>query len=122
MKALPMQPDHSTKKSMWAAALAAIGASVCCVGPLVLLALGIGGSWMSSLTALSPVRPVFMVITLGLLGWAFKNLYITPRNCVEGEVCANPKVQRNQRIIFWMVASLILLLLTFPYYAEYILY
>jgi mercuric ion transport protein len=32
------------KSSLIASVLAAIGASVCCVGPLVLLALGIGGS------------------------------------------------------------------------------
>lgn len=35
------------KGSLIAGVLAAIGASVCCVGPLVLLALGIGGSWGS---------------------------------------------------------------------------
>ena len=32
--------------SLVAGILAGIGASVCCVGPLVLLALGIGGAWI----------------------------------------------------------------------------
>ena len=47
------------KGSLVAGALAAIGASVCCVGPLVLLALGIGGAWIANLTALEPLRPWF---------------------------------------------------------------
>lgn len=47
-----------------AGALAAVGASVCCVAPLVLLALGIGGAWISNLTALEPLRPVFIGLTL----------------------------------------------------------
>ncbi|MGR5415051.1 mercuric transporter MerT family protein, partial [Vibrio astriarenae] len=37
--------QFSGKGPLVAGVLAAIGASVCCVGPLVLLALGIGGSW-----------------------------------------------------------------------------
>jgi mercuric ion transport protein len=37
----------NVKGSLVAGALAAIGASVCCVGPLVLLTLGIGGAWAS---------------------------------------------------------------------------
>lgn len=36
------------KGSLSAGVLAAIGASVCCVGPLMLLALGIGGSGVGS--------------------------------------------------------------------------
>lgn len=43
--------------SLIAGALAAIGASVCCVGPLVLLVSGISGTWMGSLTAMEPFRP-----------------------------------------------------------------
>jgi mercuric ion transport protein len=34
------------KGSLIAGGLAAVGASVCCVGPLVLLALRIGGTWV----------------------------------------------------------------------------
>ena len=109
------------KKSLLVASLTAIGASVCCVGPLVLLTLGVGGSWASTLTAFEPVRPIFILITLGLLVWTFRKLYIAPRQCNEGELCAIPRVQRNQRIIFWVVSVLIMLLLTFPYYAEFII-
>lgn len=55
------------KGSLIAGVLAAIGASVCCVGPLVLLALGIGGTWVSKLTAMEPYRPVFICISSDLI-------------------------------------------------------
>ena len=64
------------KDSLIAGVLAAIGASVCCVGPLVLLALGIGGSWVGSLTAMEPYRPFFIGMTLLFLGLAFRELYL----------------------------------------------
>jgi len=44
--------------------LAAITASMCCTGPLLLVLLGMGGAWVSGLTALEPFRPVS-------LGFAF---------------------------------------------------
>ncbi|GMR07308.1 MAG: Hg(II) uptake system permease component MerT family [Gammaproteobacteria bacterium] len=104
------------KGSMFAAGLAAIGASLCCVAPLVLLSLGIGGAWISTLTALTPYRWIFISITAGFLGWAFYKLYIAPRQCVSGDACALPGVLRNQRIIFWVVTVALITLITFPYY------
>lgn len=102
--------------SMIAAVIAAIGASLCCIGPLVLLALGIGGTWVSYLTALEPYRPVFIGITLLFLGLAFRTLYLVPQPCAPGDACAIPATRRNRRIIFWIVAVLLIALLTFPYY------
>lgn len=106
----------TNNRSMIAAFLAAIGASVCCVGPLVLLSLGIGGAWISSLTALEPYRPIFIGITLLFLFLAFRKLYIIPRQCAPDDACAVPSILRNQRIIFWIVSVLLIALVTFPYY------
>ena len=102
--------------SIVTASLAAIGASVCCVGPLVLLAMGIGVSWISTLTALEPYRPVFIGITLIFLFMAFRKLYILPRQCAAEDPCALPTTLRNQRIIFWLVSAILIALLAFPYY------
>ncbi len=113
-------PDDSLTKgnntSIVAATLAAIGASLCCIGPLVLLALGISGAWISYLTALEPYRPVFVGITLVFLGLAFRKLYLVPHQCAPDTACAAPATRRNQRIIFWVVTVLLVALLTFPYY------
>jgi len=103
-------------RSTISAGLAAIGASLCCLGPLVLISLGIGGAWMSYLTALEPYQPIFVVVALGFLFMAFRQLYLVPRQCAEGDSCALPSTQRNQRIIFWLVTIILIALLTFPYY------
>ncbi|HEY9097351.1 MAG TPA: mercuric transporter MerT family protein [Thiobacillus sp.] len=106
------------KPTLWASAAAAIGASLCCVAPLVLISLGIGGAWMSTLTGLEPYRPIFIALTLGLLGLAWVKLYRQPVACEPGRACADGTVQRRQRLIFWIVAALLLLLLAFPWYAS----
>lgn len=105
------------KQTLWASALAAVGASLCCVAPLVLVTLGIGGAWISTLTQFEPLRPAFVVATLGLLALAWRKLSRQPVVCEPGRACADPSVQRRQRLIFWLVAIPVLLLLAFPWYA-----
>ncbi len=114
-----MKIEHKTD-SNWlglGAILAAIGASACCVGPLLLLSLGIGGAWMSTLTSLSPIRPFFILLAVIFIALGFRKLYLTPQQCEQGDTCAISDVQRRQRILFWGGLVLILLLLTFPWYA-----
>lgn len=105
------------KGSLVAGVLAAIGASVCCVGPLVLLTLGIGGAWIANLTALEPLRPWLIAATLLFLGLAFRRLYLQPQVCEPGTACAEPIVLVCQRLIFWVVALALLALLSVPWLA-----
>jgi mercuric ion transport protein len=107
----------SGKGSLLAGGLAAIGASLCCVAPLVLLALGIGGSWMANLTALEPYQPLFIGLTLLFLGLAFRRLYFVPQVCAPGTPCADPHAQSRQRLLFWIVTPLLLALLALPWLA-----
>ncbi len=103
--------------SLVAGAIAALLASVCCVGPLVLVLLGVGGAWVANLTALEPYRPVFVGVALVFLGLAFRKLYLVPAACAPGEACAVPASRQRQRLTFWVVAVVALALLTFPWYA-----
>lgn len=105
------------KNSLIAGVLAAIGASVCCVGPLALLALGIGGTWVGSLTAMEPYRPFLIGLTLLFLGLAFRWLYLVPKVCTPGTPCADPSARQRQRLTFWIVAVLLLGLLAVPWLA-----
>ena len=116
-----MSTSTSNKRTMVAAILAGIGASACCAGPLLLLSLGISGTWIGSLTAMEPYSPYLSALTLIILGWVFYGLYMKPQQCEEGAVCANPMVLKRQRIIFWIVSVLLIALITFKYYAEYII-
>jgi mercuric ion transport protein len=81
----------NARNSLIASAAAAIGASLCCVAPLVLLTVGIGGTWIATLTALEPYRPIFIGLALLFLGLAFRRLYLAPQVCVPGTPCADPR-------------------------------
>lgn len=106
-----------TKGSLVAGVLAALGASACCAGPLILLLLGVGGGWATHLIALEPYSPYLTALTMLFLGAAFYNLYLRRRVCAPDDACATDRVIRNQRIMFWLVALPVVLLLTFPLYA-----
>jgi mercuric ion transport protein len=107
----------NAKGSLVAGVLAAIGASVCCVGPLVLLALGISGAWIGNLTAFEPYRPWFIGLTLIFLALAFRKLYLVPQACAPGTLCADPQATKRQRLVFWSVVVLLLGLLAVPWFA-----
>lgn len=108
-------------RSLIAAIVAAVGASICCVGPFVLLMLGVGGAWISNLTALEPYRPIFIGVTLVFLVLAFRKLYLVPEVCEPDKPCANPVTRRNQRIVFWVVTVILAALIAFPWYGPALL-
>lgn len=109
------------RRSLLGGALAAIGASVCCVGPLVLLTMGIGGAWIANLTAWEPMRPWLMAATLVFLGLAFRRLYLQPQVCGPGAACAQPAVFKRQHLVFWLVAVLLVALLSVPWVVSFFL-
>ncbi|MDO6445663.1 mercuric transporter MerT family protein [Colwellia sp. 1_MG-2023] len=116
-----MTSSPTPNRSLLLAIVAGLGASACCIGPLLLLSLGIGGAWVGNLTAMEPYSGYFTVITLIILGVVFYKLYIAPQKCEDGSICANPKVLKNQRIMFWIVSIILIVMMSFPYYAEYII-
>lgn len=95
--------------------LAAILASTCCLGPLVLVALGFSGAWIGNLTALEPYRPVFIGAALVALVFAYRRIFRPIQACEPGEVCAVPRVRMTYKVLFWLVAALVLVALVFPY-------
>src|SRR2546426_12645601 len=102
---MTQQQPRSGRWSVFGAILSAVAASICCIGPLVLLALGVGGAWASSLRVLEPFRPVFIVLTLGFLGFAFYRAYRTPAGaaCATDGSCAVPRAVRASRIALWII-------------------
>jgi mercuric transport protein len=105
------------KLGMAGAVLAAIAASICCIGPFVLLLLGVSGAWISTLTVLEPFRPIFIAMTLGFLGFAFYKVYRKPaeETCEPGSACAKTRFRKGTRIALWIVTVLVILLLSAPY-------
>lgn len=75
--------------------LGAVAASSCCILPLVLFSLGVGGAWMSNLTALAPYQPYLIALTVMLLGYGYWHVYRRSRaGCAGDQACARPASTR----------------------------
>jgi mercuric ion transport protein len=95
------------------AVLASILASTCCVLPLVLVLVGITGAWMVHLTALKPLAPYAIALTLGALGWAGWLVFRPAAVCaVDDPACATTRPA--MRKLYLGCAVFIVLLLGFP--------
>lgn len=81
--------------------LGAIGASSCCIIPLILFSLGISGAWVGNLTALEPYKPIFIAVTLGFLGYGYRLVYRKPKTCAPGDACARPLPDRLVKSALW---------------------
>lgn len=110
-----MTKQQNGRGVLFAGGLAAILASTCCLGPLVLVALGFSGAWIGNLTVLEPYRPIFIGAALVALFLAWQRIFRPIQACKPGEVCAIPQVRNTYRLIFWVVAVLVLVALVFPY-------
>jgi len=115
-----MRDTANTKLLAGGAVGAAIAASVCCIGPLLLALLGLGGGAL--LVKLEPYRPYFLAATGSILAGAF---YVTYRrapaeHCEPGTACG-PGSRRGKKVVLWIVTGIVLLLAAFPYYSKYLL-
>ena len=110
----------STEKSTLAiGGLAAMLASACCLGPLILVSIGLSGAWIGQLTRLEPYRPWFLIVSVIALVFAYRRIFRPAADCQPGEVCAIPSVRRVYRWLFWIVAVLVLVAFGFPYVAPW---
>lgn len=112
--------DRKGPKSWLAAGgvLGAVLASACCIGPLVLLTLGISGAWIANLTALEPYKPFFAVIALGFIGAGFWHVYFRkPTVCEPGSYCARSSSARITKAALWAALVLVVAALTIDWWA-----
>ena len=110
-----MSEPTSGRGALVAGGLAALLASTCCLGPLVLVALGVSGAWIGNLTALEPYRPLFLGAALVAMFFAYRRIFRPAQDCKPGEVCAVPQVRRAYQVVFWIVAALVIVALALPY-------
>lgn len=100
-----------------AAVAAAIGASLCCIGPLLFVTLGVGAGMA---TAFEPLRPLFTAVTA--IGLAIGFYFVYGRKpaaevCGPGETCAVPRNRRRDRVIVWVATVIAVLFWSFNYWS-----
>lgn len=105
----------------WAAMGGLIGAALassCCVLPLVLVSLGVTGTWIGSLTALEPYKPWFIAVAVALIGYGFWYVYFRkPEPCADDTYCARPESSRLTKTALWLGSIMVLAAATIDYWA-----
>lgn len=101
-----------------AVAAAALGA-LCCVGPLIFVAFGVGAGLAGMF---EPLRPLFGMVMVVLFALAFYSVYGTaPASGVSGDaasgaeaVCTVPRSRAKEKAILWLAVAVAMVLWTFP--------
>lgn len=98
--------------------LAAVGAiitaglaSVCCIGPIVLAALGLGGIGFAA--GLDRYRPYFLGAMVVFLGLVFYRTYRQDADACAAGSCA-PGSGKPMKVALWVIAALAAGMATFP--------
>ncbi len=112
--------SHSStpgKVTLVGGVVAALLSSLCCLGPLVLVMLGVSGAWIGNLAALEPYRPMFIGVAVVCMAFAYRYIYRAPaaQACEPSTLCALPQTNRLYKRLFWVVSALVLFALVFPY-------
>lgn len=101
------------------AVIAALAASLCCIGPLLFVVLGVGA--FGAATAFESARPYLLGATVLLLAFGFYRTYFRREQaCAPGEVCAIKPVNRAGRIGLWLASAAVLAFALSPYYIGHI--
>ncbi len=92
--------------SIGGAVVAAIAASSCCIGPIILVALGIGGA--GAVASLAAYRPYLLAMTAALLAVGFYLTYRAPRLAkADACGCDRPKTNRVGRAGLWIATVVV---------------
>ncbi|WP_428079959.1 mercuric transporter MerT family protein [Candidatus Pelagibacter sp.] len=115
--------ENKTRWLLGAGITTALGATLCCVAPLVLFLLGINGAWIGNLTAMAPYKPYFLIAAIAFVAGGFWKVYKKPKaqDCEPGTFCAMPYSDRINKTMLWVAVSVIVLVLIYPYVAPSIL-
>lgn len=120
---MSLDKNHTKSLFTMVGIATAVGASACCILPLMLFALGISGAWIGNLVALEPYKPYFIAAAILFLVFGFYKVYRKPKVevCEEGTFCAYPGSDRINKITLWLAMVLLVLAILWPYIAPVLL-
>ena len=102
--------------------LGALAATSCCIVPLVLFALGIGGAWIGGLATLAPYQPYLLALTAAFLGVGYYFVYRRPKvACEDGRACTRPLPTRIVKLALWGATAIAGAAVAFPHVAPALL-
>ena len=114
--------DRGQKLAAVGGGIGALAASSCCILPVILFSLGIGGAWIGNFTQLAPYQPYFIAATLAFIGAGYWLVYRSSKiACTAGEACAGPLSNRLVKIALIAATVIVIAAWAFDYVAPYVL-
>ncbi len=125
------QESEGTKQVTKPASIASIGgifaaflASLCCIGPVMFAALGVGAgatgilaSTAGFMKAFVPYRPFFIVVALVAIGAGFYLVYRKPKAaCASDSHCSDTRTRSKSVVFLWLATVLTLFFVLSPYW------
>lgn len=110
-------PDITSPRRGFGGAARKVGATVactlCCVGPMLFITLGMGSGLVSWI---QPLRPIFTLFTIALLAVGFYIVYRRRPAMACAPASANGRIANRSRekVLLWLATVVALLFLTFP--------
>jgi mercuric ion transport protein len=123
IKSRSLQPDgRGVQVLALAGLLGALAASSCCILPLLLFSLGIGGAWIANFTRLAAYQPVFLAATVAFLGGGYWLVYRASRRaCAGDQACARPLPKRFVVVLLVAATIIVIAAFAFDFVAPYLL-
>lgn len=112
-----MESKKNSTRLLAAGIMAALGASLCCITPILALVAGIGGA-ASAFSWLDPFRPYLIGLTVLVLGFAWYQKLKSKKedvDCACDDEDKTPFMQSKK--FLGIITTLAVLLMTFPYYS-----
>jgi len=109
------QIKNLENKSKWfvgGGVFAALAASICCIGPLLLTVLGVSGA--AVLSKFEVLRFPMIGLVILLFGIAGYSLFRKREACEPGSICADPVKYRKMVITYWIGLGLAIIGITSP--------
>lgn len=106
------------------AIVAAALASLCCIGPVLFVTVGIGAGFARQF---EPLRPVFTILTVAFMAAGFYSVYgrsaeRAVESCDDDATCRARSASRaRDKVVLWSATLIALVLLTFPQWSLWIL-
>lgn len=116
------ESDTSGRVATAGSLLGAFAMTSCCILPLVLVSMGVGGVWIAQLTALYAYKWYTFTFAAGFIAWGFWKVHRAEAGaCRDGTVCARPLNRRIMKASLWLATVVTAIAMIFPYVTPYVL-
>ncbi len=111
-----------SKLAVGGSLLGAFALTSCCILPLVLISLGVGGVWIAQLTSLYAYKWYTFSFAASFIAYGFWKTYrVETTECPNGTSCAHPVSRRIMKGSLWLATVVTTIAMIFPYIAPYFL-